>query len=95
MGKSRRREWQARPFQKQWLKLIEAALPEAPILAAPAHELYTQPIATFREKVRGAKRPRWARFKVLITNPSPDLCQLGHKHAHLHHPTSPLTLYGS
>ena len=42
---------QARPFQKQWLKLIEAALPEAPILAAPAHELYTQPIATFREKV--------------------------------------------
>ena len=50
MGKSRRREWQARPFQKEWLKFIEAALPDEPILAAPAHELYTQPIATFREK---------------------------------------------
>merc|ERR1711965_446085 len=49
-GKSRRKEWSARPFQHYWLLLIEAALPGEPILSSSAVDLFTVPIRTEREK---------------------------------------------
>jgi hypothetical protein len=56
LGRSRRKEWQARAFQHFWLLLIEAALPGEPILASSVMDLFTVPIRTEREKneARGA-----------------------------------------
>ena len=49
-GKSRRKEWLPRPFQHFWLGLIEAALPDEPILVPSSTEIFSLPIMSEREK---------------------------------------------
>ncbi len=49
-GLVRRMSWLPRPFQAQWLALVEAALPGVPLLAPPPNDLFTLPIADYRER---------------------------------------------
>ena len=52
-GKSKKKVWVPRPYQKEWLKLLEHTLPQEPTLQGPRHELYKTPISTYREKQEG------------------------------------------